>query len=98
MSIEDVPDIEETVHTGQEEQTGASWRPATVREVALVISGLHDWGLEVFAPNLGRPISNRHEVLKMAWVPLKRVNWSVMSSAFHSKSHVNFDLLSLGSL
>jgi len=58
LAVEEVPNVEETVHAGQVEQTGAGRRPATVSQVRVMVTRLHDGLLELFRPNLGRPVTD----------------------------------------
>ena len=96
LSVEEVPNIEETIHTGEEEETWAGRRPATISKVGGVIACLHDWvNLEIFTPNLGGPITDSEEVLEVTRVSLNVVDRSVVLSLFKTELVIDFDLLSL---
>lgn len=92
----EVPDIKETVHTRQIEYTRAGWRPATVREVGLMVSSLHDGVKDtLFAPHLRLPITYTHKVLVNVWVALECIDRTVMFTHLSTKSEVSLNLLSL---
>ena len=91
LSIVVVPDINESVHPGEEEKSNSGRTPASVSQVGWMIFGLHDGGLQVFGPDLGSPISNGQEVLGEAWIPLDFIDWSMMLSRFKSVSLIDFD-------
>lgn len=95
MSVEEVPHIEETVHSSEEEETGASLGPATVGQVGAVVPCLHNGELLLLGPDLGRPISYGQEEFIPAGVSLDRVNGSVMLAAFKTVSPVDLSVLSL---
>lgn len=42
LSVVEVPHIQESIYSGEEEQTAPGLRPAAISEVSLVVSGLHD--------------------------------------------------------
>jgi len=45
LAVEDVPNVEESVHSGEEEETRSGGGPATVSQVGVVVTGLHNGGL-----------------------------------------------------
>ena len=51
--------------------------------------------LEIFTPDLGRPVTNSQEVFEMARVSFNVVDRAVMFSLFKTEPQVDFDLLSL---
>jgi hypothetical protein len=51
--------------------------------------------LEVLAPNLGTPVTNGKEVLKMAGVSLDVVDGAMMLALLETELQVDFDLLAL---
>ena len=96
LTVEEVPHVQETVHTGQEEKTWTGWRPASIGEVCRVVARRHDRvRLEILRPDLGGPVTNGQEVLQVAWVSLDVVDWAVMLALIKSELQVDFDLLSL---
>jgi len=95
LSIIEIPDIEETIDSSKEEKTASGWRPAAVGKISGVISCLHDGRLLLFTPDLGAPITNRKEILRVRWVSIEGVNWSMMFTRFKTESLLNFDSLSL---
>jgi hypothetical protein len=95
LSIVKVPNIKETVHAGQVEEAATGRGPAAVGEIALMVAGLHNGSLEIFIPDLGWPITNGKEELKMGGVTLESVNRSVMLTLFETKAHVDFNLILL---
>lgn len=78
LPVEVIPDIENTVHTCDEEETRSDWTPAAGGEVGWVILGGHDRGLDVLHPDLGGPVTHSDEALRIGWVSLDRVDWTVM--------------------
>ena len=94
MTVVNIPDVEETIHAGQVEDTGAGRGPATISKVTVVVSGLHNGLLDFFRPNLGGPITDSKEIFKMGGISLHRVDRTVMTTTFHSVSSGNFSLLS----
>mmetsp|Transcript_23194 Transcript_23194/g.30954 ORF Transcript_23194/g.30954 Transcript_23194/m.30954 type:complete len:243 (-) Transcript_23194:922-1650(-) len=99
LPVEEVPDIEETVHAGQEEKTGAGGRPAAIGQVRRMIARLHNgMALEILTPDFGAPVTNGQEVLQVAGVPLNVVDGAVMLALLQAELKINFDLLALVSL
>lgn len=96
MAVVEVPDVEEAVHTGQVEEAWARGRPATIRQIGLVVAGLHDWIEDTFfAPHLGLPVTYTHKVLLNMWVALDSVNRPVMAALDSAEPEVSLDLLLL---
>ena len=95
LSIIEVPDIEETVDSSKEEKTTSGWRPAAVGKVGVVISCLHDGRLLLFTPDFGAPITDREEELRVTWVSIEGINWSMMFTRFETVSLLDFNSLSL---
>jgi hypothetical protein len=57
---------------------------------------LHDRvTLKIFAPDLGRPVTDGQEVLEVTWVPLNVVDRSMMLTLVHTELQVDFNLLTL---
>lgn len=60
-----------------------------------MVARLHNWvRFEVFAPDLGRPVTHRHKVLEVTRVTLDLVDRSVMLALINTELHANFDGLS----
>ena len=93
MSVEEIPYVETSVHAGQEEKPGTSLGPATVSEVRVVVTGLHDWDFQFFRPDFGGPISNSEEILEMHGISVHGVNGSVMLTLLITPSTLDFSLL-----
>jgi hypothetical protein len=51
--------------------------------------------LQIFAPDLGRPVTDGQEVLQVTWVSLNIVDGSVMLALIETELQVDFNLLSL---
>ena len=51
--------------------------------------------LKIFAPDLGRPVTDGQEVLEVTWVPLNVVDRSMMLTLVHTELQVDFNLLTL---
>mmetsp|Transcript_85 Transcript_85/g.122 ORF Transcript_85/g.122 Transcript_85/m.122 type:complete len:414 (-) Transcript_85:173-1414(-) len=80
LPVEVVPDVHDSVHPGDVEDTGPRGAPAPAGEVTAVVLGGHDGGLEVLHPDPGRPVSYGHEELVVCRVPLDTVDGSVVLS------------------
>ena len=64
LAVVEIPNIQESVHSRQEEQAWAGWRPAAIRQISLMVSSLHYRVEHTFlTPHLSLPIANTHEVL-----------------------------------
>jgi hypothetical protein len=59
LSVVEVPNIKEAINSCQEEETTSGSGPATIGQIGLMISGLHDGGELIFGPDLGGPITDR---------------------------------------
>jgi len=95
LSVVEVPDIKETVDTGQVKETASLWGPAAIRQIGGVVSGLHYWCWQVLVPDLSRPITYGEEVLGVTGVTPQRINWTKMLSIFVAKSSCNIEGFSL---
>jgi len=95
LSIIEIPYIQETINSRQEEKTASCWWPATVCEICWMISSLHYWRFKILLPYLGGPISNRHEIFKMTWVSTESIDWTVMLTGVNTISLWDFNLLPL---
>jgi len=93
LSVEEVPDIEASVHAGEEEKARTSFGPATVGEVGVVVTCLHDWDLQFFGPDLGAPVSHSQEVLEMDGVSVHGVDRTVMLTLLITPSTLHFGLV-----
>ena len=99
LAVEEVPNVKETVHTGEEEETWAGRGPATIGQIGLMVTSHHDgMGFEIFAPDLSGPITNSKEVFEMTGVSLNVIDGTVMLALIQTEFQVDFDLLTLVSL
>jgi hypothetical protein len=58
-----------------------------------MVAGLHDGLTELLGPDLGGPVTDGKEVLKLGGVTLESVDGAVMLSVFETVAHINFDLV-----
>ena len=95
LPVVEVPDVEESIDTGQVEETTTLWGPAAISEVGSMVTGLHNWGTEVLMPDLCLPVTNREEVFGVAWVTPEGIHWSVMLSRLVTETPRDIELLPL---
>lgn len=91
MAVEVIPDVKESVHPGEEEESLSVGRPATVSKIRVVVFGLHERSLELFGPDLGSPVTDSQEVLADGRVPLHGVDGSVVLSTLKPVLLVDFN-------
>lgn len=69
LSVVVVPNIKPAVFSGQEESTDPGRGEAAIANIAVMIFGLDQWGLEIVHPKLSTPVTHGHEDFRELKIP-----------------------------